>query len=115
MKWHKKTRNFQVGDMVMLTDGCVYQAQWTMAKIVAVYEGEDGLVRAADVQVEMVILPKNYKTKKQLMEQITTRSAIYRRPTHKLALLLAADEVPERSEAQDCMPDQQPPDQTEDA
>ena len=64
VKWHKQTRNFRVGDLVMLTDGCVYQAQRTMARITAVYEGEDGLVRAADVQVEMVILPKDYKNKK---------------------------------------------------
>ena len=52
------------------------------------------------------------------MEQITTRSAIYRRPIHTLSLLLASDEVPERPEAEDQtgdQTDQQPPDQTEDA
>ena len=101
-----------MGDLVMLTDGCVYQAQWTMAKITAVYEGVDGLVRAADVQVETVVLPKDYKSKRELTEKMTTKSAVYCRPIHKLSLLLAADEVPERPEEDDQQPPE-PEDQAE--
>ena len=95
VKWHKKTRNFCVGDLVMMTDGSVYQAQWTMAKITAVFKGNDGLVRAADVQLERVVMPKDYQTKKELIEKITTKTAVYRRPITKLSLLLAVEEVPE--------------------
>ena len=95
VKWHRKTRNFCVGDLVMMTDGNVYQAQWTMAKIITVYKGQDGLVRAADVQVETAVLPTGAKNKKQLMEQIKTKTATYRRPITKLSLLLAADETPQ--------------------
>ena len=39
VKWHRKNKDFQVGDLVMLTDGKVFQCQWTMAKVVAVYPG----------------------------------------------------------------------------
>ena len=49
--------------------------------------------------METAILPKNYRSKSQLAEKITTRTAVYRRPIHKLAMLLAANEVPERPEA----------------
>ena len=80
----------------MLTDGNVFQQQWSMAKVIAVYPGKDGVVRAVDVQVETAILPKNYDTKLQLAQTIKTRTAVYRRPVHKLAMLLAVDEVPER-------------------
>ena len=69
-----------------------------MAKVVAVYPGQDGAVRAVDVQVEMAVIPKDCKSKTQLAQQITTKTAIYRRPVHKLAMLLAADEVPELTE-----------------
>ena len=95
VKWHKKEKNYQVGDLVMLTDGNVFQCQWTMAKIVAVYPGKDGVVRAVDVQVETAVIPKDYDSKVKLAQQIITKTAVYRRPVHKLAMLLAADEVPE--------------------
>ena len=61
----------------MLTDGNVFQQQWSMAKVIAVYPGKDGVVRAVDVQVETAILPKNYDTKLQLAQTIKTRTAVY--------------------------------------
>ena len=79
----------------MLTDGNVYQCQWTLAKVVAVYSGQDKVVRVVDVQIERHIIPKGCKNKAQLVQQITTKTAIYRRPVCKLSMLLAADEVPE--------------------
>ena len=88
-KWHKKTRNFAIGD---LTDGNEFNCQWTMAKVIQVYPGSDNLVRAVDVQLEKKIIPKSYSTKEQLIKKITTRTSILRRPITKLALLLAVDE-----------------------
>ena len=93
-KWHKKSRNFKVGDMVMLTDGGVYKCQWSMAKVVAVYPGKDKSVRAVDVQIERKVIPTGCISKKQLAERITTKTSIFRRPVCKLAMLLAVDEVP---------------------
>ena len=94
VKWQKQSRNYKVGDLVMLTDGKEFHCQWTMAKVIAVYPGTDNLVRAVDVQVENVIIPKDCKTKAELANKITTRTSIYRRPISKLSMLLAVDEVP---------------------
>ena len=108
VKWHKKQKNYQVGDIVMLTDGKVYQCQWTMAKVVAVYPGKDGVVRAVDVQVELAIKPTKCNSKAEYLTKLTTRTAIYRRPVHKLAMLLAADEVPEKAETLPEEPEEDP-------
>ena len=95
VKWHRQVKNHQVGNLVMLTDGNVYQCQWTMAKVVAVYPGKDGIVRAVDVQVNLAIYPKDCTSKAEFASKIKTRTAVYRRPVHKLAMLLAVDEVSE--------------------
>ena len=58
----------------MLTDGNVYHCQWTMAKIVAVYPGKDGIVRAVDVQIEQAVTPQGCKTKSQLARKMTTKN-----------------------------------------
>ena len=93
-KWHHKERNFQVNDLVMLTDGNQFKAQWSMAKVVKVYPGRDGLVRAVDVQLETKVIPKTIINNVQLAKEIKTSTSILRRPITKLALLLAADELP---------------------
>ena len=95
VKWHRKTRNFQVGDLVLLTDRNTLLCQWTNTKVVSVYPGQDGVVRAVDVQVEHKIVPEKWTTKTEFLSQLKTRTAVYRRPVSKLAMLLAADEVPE--------------------
>ena len=92
VKWHKKSRNFTVGDMVMMTDGSKFCAQWSMAKVVAVYPGKDGIVRAADVQVDHAIKPTSYNSREQYLEKLTVKTAVYRRPVSKLSLLLGMDE-----------------------
>ena len=93
-KWHHKNRNFQVNDLVMLTDGSHFKAQWSMARVIKAYPGRDGLVRAVDVQLETRVIPKTYHSKEQLAAKIKTTTSIFRRPITKLALLLAADELP---------------------
>ena len=79
-KWHKPTRNYQVGDLVMLTDGKEFKCQWSMAKVIKVYPGVDGYVRAVDVQVETKILPTTYANKEDLAAKIKTRTSLFRRP-----------------------------------
>ena len=95
VKWHRKTRNLQVGDVVLLTDGNTLACQWTNAKVVAIYPGKDGVVRAVDVRVEHKIIPKKWTTKENFLSQLKTRTAMYRRPVSKLALILSADDLPE--------------------
>ena len=91
-KWHRRKRNFAVGDLVMLTDGNAFHCQWTMAKVIKTYPGKDGLVRAVDVQLEHKVIPKSCTSKAKLIKEIKTRTSIFRRPVSKLALLLAVDE-----------------------
>ena len=93
-KWHRKGRNFETDDLVMLTDGNHFRCQWSMGKILKTYPGKDDLVRTVDVQVETSIIPGNCNSKKQLVKDITTKTSVYRRPITKLALLLAVDEYP---------------------
>ena len=93
-KWHRKGRNFRVGDLVMLTDGNSFHCQWSMGKITTVYPGRDNVVRAVDVQMETAVIPAGCHNKDQLTAKITTKTTILRRPITKVALLLSADEVP---------------------
>ena len=86
-KWHRQTRNFKVGDLVMLTDGNAFHCQWSMAKITAVHPGKDDIVRAVDVQVERKVIPANCNSKEQLVREITIKTSIFRRPVTRLALL----------------------------
>ncbi len=94
IKWTKKNTNFKPGDMVMMTDGKVFKAQWTMARVTSVYPGRDGVVRAVDVQVVKAVIPKKYASKTELAQLIKARAAVYRRPVHKLIRLLPEEEVP---------------------
>ena len=95
VKWHKREKNYQVGDIVLLTDGNVFQQQWSTAKIIEVYPGKDGAVRAVDVQVVKHQMPPKYDSKLSLAKQMLVKTAIYRRPIHRLAMLLSIDEVPQ--------------------
>lgn len=70
-KWHQKTKNLTVGDVVVLIEDKIMPTQWPMARIVCIHPGKDGVVRVADVK---------------------TPTGIYRRPIHKLAKLLPIDD-----------------------
>ena len=66
-KWHHKTRNLEVGDIVLMQEDNLFTTKWPLAKVIRVYEGRDGVVRVALVK--------------------TSRGS-YNRPVNKLALLL---------------------------
>ena len=65
-KWRTEQPNFQVGSVVMEIDKTLKRGEWNIGHVVRVYPGEDGLVRAVDVE-----LP----------------SGIFRRAIHRLCLL----------------------------
>ena len=56
-KWRTITPNYQVGELVLLTDGHTFATQWVTGKVVATYPGRDGLVRAVDVSVPAICKP----------------------------------------------------------
>lgn len=51
-KWRTPQRNLAVGDYVMETGSEIKRGQWSTGRVVQVYPGADGLVRAVDVKLE---------------------------------------------------------------
>ena len=68
-KWLIPRRNIKVGDIILLMESNVSRGSWPLGRIVKVYQGEDGLVRSADVK---------------------TRHGELQRPVTKMCLLEAA-------------------------
>ena len=66
-KWHRASPNFFVGDIVVVNEDGMVPTRWPLGRIVEVFSGKDGLVRVVNVK---------------------TKNGIYKRPVHKLALLL---------------------------
>ena len=94
-KWHRKTRDYAIGDFVLLTDHSTYQCQWIHAKVVAVYPGKDGIVRAVDLQIEHISTPDKWQGKQDFLLKLKRRTTICRRPVAQLTLLLPAEDLPE--------------------
>ena len=51
-KWTQDTRNFEVGDEVLVVDKNLPRYRWNIARITATYPGRDGVVRTVDIQGE---------------------------------------------------------------
>ena len=91
-KWQKPVSNIKVGDLVMMLDeSSPLITIWKMGKVTSTYPGEDGMVRAADVQVSTTVFPPYYYTTNRKLDpkDIKTRRAVFRRPVVKLAPLMA--------------------------
>ena len=66
-KCQTRKPNLQLGDFVVITEDSAFTNHWPLGKIIQVFPGKDGLVRAVDVQ---------------------TATTILRRPTAKQALIV---------------------------
>ena len=51
-KWTQDSRNFEIGDEVLVVDKNVPRYKWNIAKVTATYPGRDGVVRVVDVKGE---------------------------------------------------------------
>ena len=51
-KWTQDSRNFEVGDEVLVVDKNLPRYKWNIAKVTATYPGRDGVVRVVDVKGE---------------------------------------------------------------
>ena len=70
-KWHRQTRNLQVGDIVLLQESNLVPTRWPLGKVVEVCPGGDGFVRVVKVK---------------------TQSGIYKRPISKVAVLIPSED-----------------------
>ena len=70
-KWRTPSRNIQVGDIVVLKEDNLIPTKWPLARVIQSYPGRDGRVR-------VVILK--------------TANGVYKRPIHKLVVLLPVDD-----------------------
>ena len=48
-KWQRQTYNFEPGDIVLLKDEAFELLDWSMAKVLKVYPGDDGYVCVVDL------------------------------------------------------------------
>ena len=77
-KWIKETRNFSVGDVVLLKEDIFSpRNRWPTARVIQAFPNEDGLVRSVDL---MVARPNG-------------KTSTLKRPITKLVLLLEAEGV----------------------
>ena len=66
-KWHHPSRNASIGDIVILQEDGLVPGKWPLGRVTQVHKGKDGLVRVVTIK---------------------THTGIYKRPVHKIALLL---------------------------
>ena len=67
VKWQHSTCNVSIGDIVIIMEEGIIPTQWPLARVTKTHPGKDNIVRVADVR---------------------TIKGSYRRPVHKLAVLL---------------------------
>ena len=56
-KWVKSRRNAQIGDLVRLAEDKLVHDRWPMGRVVEVFTGEDGGLRAARVRTAGGVFP----------------------------------------------------------
>ena len=81
-KWFKRSKNLEVGDMVMLVDGDLPRGSWPVAVIDSVHPSKDGVVRRVKVRLPR---PGN--------SQSSFTSSVLERPIHKLVLVYRWSEL----------------------
>ena len=80
-KWHTKTRNMLVGDLVMIADSSRIKGKYQLGIVVATKTSKDGLVRSATVR---------YFVRGDTAEQWTAQQV--ERSVQRLSLILAVEE-----------------------
>lgn len=70
-KWQKSVRNYEVGDVVLLSDETTPRNSWPLAIVQEIEKDRDGVVRAVKVR--------------------TSSRTLLRRPVHKTVLLVSQD------------------------
>ena len=83
-KWHKKSRNLCVGDLIMICDSSVIKAKYKLGLVELVHPSDDGIVRSATIHY--VLLQKNARGEDKV-QHIRVKRSIQR-----LVLILPVEE-----------------------
>ena len=51
-KWHQKSNNLQVGDVVIIIDPNTPRGKWPLGHVTQVHPGLDGILRSATIKTE---------------------------------------------------------------
>ena len=70
-KWHHKSRNLCIGDVVILKDEAMIPTKWPLGRVIQTHPGKDDLVRVATIK---------------------TARGVFKRPVTKLTVLLPTEE-----------------------
>ena len=92
-KWNNSMPNLQVGDIVLMKDANQFQTNWGLAKVTAVFPGDDKRVRAVEVLTKKVTVPDPQLRRPLTLTQFKVKTASLRRPVSKLALLIPAKKI----------------------
>ena len=102
-KWKEKRDNLCVGDVVVMQDASKFKTHWGMARVVKVFPGKDGLVRAVEVEVTKAVMPDKVPGRAAEWNKIKIKKSTLRRPVTKLALLVpSSNEGPVPSLGGEC-------------
>ena len=80
-KWHKESKNIQVGDLVMIADSGKIKGKYKLGIVIATTISGDGVVRSATVQYFI----RRGVSEKWSAEQVT-------RSVQRLVMILSVDE-----------------------
>ena len=88
-KWHEKTRNLSVGDVVMICEPSQIKAKYKLAVVEAVHTSNDGNVRSATLRYSNI--------KGERCTRITVKQSVQR-----LVLIIPVEEQKSSLEVIDC-------------
>ncbi len=73
-KWHRPAKDVKVGEVVLIKDETLRVRNWPLARVIKIFPGTDGIIRAVDVRCS---------------------NHTYRRPVYMLVRLCADDTPPD--------------------
>ena len=85
-KWHKKMRNLEVGDIVLVCDSNVLRSHYHLAEVMQTYPDSNGMIRRVSLRYRNVKVGKNVRTYAGGSDVVISRSV------HKLSLVVPIEE-----------------------
>ncbi|XP_037929094.1 uncharacterized protein LOC119663556 [Teleopsis dalmanni] len=94
-KWKQQKANLCQGDLVIIKDDNLPMYKWPLGRVQQVYEGEDGLVRVADIKTANGIFKRSVRS----LAPLPTEGSINQNPTKQNSTVTQTRRTNEPSEA----------------